>query len=35
LCLFAAIVIVPSIALKVLQAWTKGSLAAKTNAATA
>jgi tellurite resistance protein len=26
---------VPAIALKVLQAWTKGSLAAKTNAATA
>jgi tellurite resistance protein len=35
LCLFAAIGIVPSIALKVLQAWTKGALAAKTNAATA
>lgn len=35
LCLFAAIGIVPSIALKILQAWTKGSLAAKTNAATA
>lgn len=34
-CLTAAIGIVPSIALKVLQAWTKGTLAAKTNAATA
>lgn len=34
-CLIAAIGIVPAIALKVLQAWTKGGLAAKTNAATA
>jgi tellurite resistance protein len=34
-CLTAAIGIVPAIALKVLQAWTKGGLAAKTNAATA
>ena len=33
--LTAAIGIVPAIALKVLQAWTKGTLAAKTNAATA
>ena len=33
--LTAAIGIVPAIAVKVLQAWTKGSLAAKTNAATA
>jgi tellurite resistance protein len=35
ICLTAAIGIVPAIALKVLQAWTKGTLAAKTNAATA
>lgn len=35
LVLTAAIGIVPAIALKVLQAWTKGTLAAKTNAATA
>ena len=35
ICLTAAIGIVPAIAIKVLQAWTKGSLAAKTNAATA
>ena len=35
ICLTAAIGIVPSIALKVLQAWSKGGLAAKTNAATA
>lgn len=34
-CLIAALGIVPWIAAKVLQAWTKGSLAAKTNAATA
>lgn len=34
-CLTAAIGIVPAIAVKVLQAWTKGGLAAKTNAATA
>lgn len=34
-CLTAAIGIVPAIAIKVFQAWTKGSLAAKTNAATA
>lgn len=33
--LTAAIGIVPAIALKVLQAWTKGTLATKTNAATA
>ncbi|WP_415233811.1 tellurium resistance protein [Pseudorhodobacter sp.] len=33
--LTAAIGIVPAIALKVIQAWTKGTLAAKTNAATA
>jgi len=33
--LTAAIGIVPAIALKVLHAWTKGTLAAKTNAATA
>ncbi len=33
--LTAAIGIVPAIALKVLQAWTKGTLAAKTNAAAA
>jgi tellurite resistance protein len=35
ICLTAAIGIVPAIALKVIQAWTKGTLAAKTNAATA
>lgn len=35
ICLTAAIGIVPGIALKVLQAWSKGGLAAKTNAATA
>lgn len=34
-CLTGAIGIVPAIALRVLQAWTKGTLAAKTNAATA
>jgi tellurite resistance protein len=34
-CLIAAIGIVPWIAFKVIQAWTKGTLAAKTNAATA
>ncbi|QCO56845.1 tellurium resistance protein (plasmid) [Pseudorhodobacter turbinis] len=34
-CLIASIGIVPLIAAKVLQAWSKGALAAKTNAATA
>lgn len=34
-CLIAAIGVVPAIAVKVIQAWTKGSLAPKTNAATA
>ena len=34
-CLIAAIGIVPWIAIKVLQAWSKGALAEKTNAATA
>jgi tellurite resistance protein len=34
-CLVAAIGVVPSIAAKVIQAWTKGTLAPKTNAATA